>query len=85
VFPMRDRDAAGVQAGDVITVTLELDSGYRHVDVPTALHDALVTHGLEEQFHNLTYSQRKEYARQVSEAKTEETVVRRIKKIIEQL
>jgi len=85
VFPTRDRLASGASAGDVITVTLELDDGYRTVDVPTALHVALAANGLSETFHDLTYSKRKEVARQVSEAKAEDTIHRRIEKIISQL
>lgn len=85
VFPMRDRTASGVKAGDRITVTLELDDGYRHVDVPKELEDALTTHRLNASFHDLTYSKRKEFARQVSDAKAEETKARRIEKIIAQL
>lgn len=82
VFPTRDREASGAAAGDRITVTLELDAGYRHVDVPVALAEALESNGLSEKFHDLTYSKRKEFARQVNEAKAEETQTRRIEKII---
>jgi bifunctional DNA-binding transcriptional regulator/antitoxin component of YhaV-PrlF toxin-antitoxin module len=85
VFPTRDREASGAAAGDRVTVTLELDDGYRHVDVPTALSDALKANGLNETFHNLTYSKRKEFARQVSEAKADETRERRIQKVIVEL
>ncbi len=85
VFPTRDREAAKAAAGDRITVTLELDSGYRQVDVPTALSEALAVSGLSEVFHDLAYSKRKEFARQVNEAKAEETRDRRIEKIISQL
>src|SRR3954471_16899882 len=82
VFPTRDREASGAAAGDRITVTLELDDGYRHVDVPAALSEALARNGLSEVFHNLAYSKRKEFARQVVEAKAEATRTRRIEKII---
>ncbi len=85
VFPSRDREAAGAAAGDLVTVTLELDSGYRQVEVPPALGDALSKNGLTDTFGELTYSRRKEYARLVSDAKAEDTRVRRIEKIIEQL
>jgi bifunctional DNA-binding transcriptional regulator/antitoxin component of YhaV-PrlF toxin-antitoxin module len=85
VFPTRDREASGATAGDRVRVTLELDDGYRHVDVPAALSEALVAHSLRETFHDLTYSKRKEFARQVSEAKAEETRDRRVEKIIAQL
>jgi bifunctional DNA-binding transcriptional regulator/antitoxin component of YhaV-PrlF toxin-antitoxin module len=85
VFPTRDREASGAKAGDHITVTLELDDGYRNVDVPAALSEALAKHGLSDKFHDLTYSTRKEYARQVREAKAEETRTRRIGKILDAL
>lgn len=85
VFPTRDREASGAAAGDRITVTLELDSGYRHVDIPQELADALVKHGLSDVFHDLIYSRRKEYCRLVSEAKAEDTRNRRIEKIIHEL
>lgn len=85
VFPMRDREAAGAAAGDMVTVTLELDDGYREVDMPAALTKALADSGLSETFHDLAYSKRKEFARQVGEAKSEETVQRRIEKILAQL
>lgn len=82
VFPMRDREAAGAAAGDEVTVTLELDDGYRQVDVPPALREALAAHGLAGTFHGLTYSKRKEFARQVAEAKTDETRARRVQKVL---
>jgi bifunctional DNA-binding transcriptional regulator/antitoxin component of YhaV-PrlF toxin-antitoxin module len=85
VFPTRDREASGAAAGDRITVTLELDDGYRHVDVPDALSNVLAVNGLSETFHDLTYSKRKEFARQVNDAKAEETRNRRIEKIIDQI
>lgn len=85
VFPTRDREASGARAGDVITVTLELDSGYRQVELPQELKQTLATHGLGDTFRELNYSTRKEFARSVSEAKNQATKDRRIKKIIEQL
>lgn len=85
VFPTKDRDASGAKAGDVITVTLELDAGYRNVDVPAELSAALQANNLDITFHDLAYSKRKEYARQVADAKAEDTKARRIEKIIEQL
>lgn len=85
VFPMRDRQAADAQAGDLVTVTLELDDGYRQVDIPEELAKALATHGLSDTFRDMAYSKRKEFARQVSDAKAVETRARRIEKIIHQL
>lgn len=85
VFPMRDREAAGVVSGEQVTVTLELDAGYRHVDVPAALNEALAANGLADIFHDLSYSRRKEFARQIDEAKAPATQARRIEKIVAQL
>jgi bifunctional DNA-binding transcriptional regulator/antitoxin component of YhaV-PrlF toxin-antitoxin module len=85
VFPTRDREASGVNSGDTIDVTLELDAGYRQVDVPEDLALALKQNNLDEIFHNLPYSKRKEFARLVAEAKASETKQRRIEKIIETL
>lgn len=82
VFPQKDRDAAKAKAGDEIEVTLELDSGVREVQMPPELTQALKAANLLDAFSALTYSKRKEFARQVSEARTDETRGRRIEKII---
>lgn len=82
VFPTRDREASGAASGDRITVTLELDDGYRHVDVPVVLNEALDVNELSKAFHDLTYSKRKEFARLISDAKTDETRARRIQKVV---
>ncbi len=85
VFPTRDREATGAKAGDTIIVTLELDDGYREVEVPEELAAALENVKLSQVFHDLIYSKRKEYARLVAEAKAEDTRLRRIQKIIDSL
>lgn len=85
VFPSADRAAAGVKGGDAITVTLELDSGHRYVELHPELHAALVDSGLRENFESLAYSHRKEFARAVAEAKADETRARRIVSTIEKL
>jgi len=85
VFPTKDREASGVVAGDTLTVLLELDTGYRNVDIPAELVAALKMNGLTKVFHDLAYSKRKEFARQVTDAKAEDTRTRRIEKIINQL
>jgi hypothetical protein len=79
------REASGLAAGDNVTVTLELDDGPREVDVPNELATALEQAGLGPTFAALSYSRRKEYARQVSDAKAEETRNRRLAKIIDEL
>ncbi len=85
VFPTKDREASGAKAGDLISVTLELDDGYRHVDVPKSLEEALASKALVDKFSKLNYSSRKEFARMVNDAKAEETKNRRIEKIVDQL
>lgn len=85
VFPTRDRQASGVKAGDTLEVTLELDSGYREVLVPEELVQALKANKLDKIYHDLNYSTRKEYARQVAEAKAADTKTRRIDRIVNEL
>lgn len=83
VFPSAERLAAKANAGETVQVTLELDSGYRSVDMHPELEVALTSADLADVFANLSYSKRKEYARQVNEAKAEDTRKRRIEKVIE--
>ena len=83
VFPSAERLAAKANAGETVQVTLELDSGYRSVDLHPELEIALTSADLEDVFANLSYSKRKEYARQVNEAKAEDSRKRRIEKVIE--
>ena len=79
------RTAAGVQAGDVVEVTLELDSEPRTVEVPDDLAAALAEAGAIAAFDLLAYSTRKEHVRQVETAKAAETRQRRIDKIVASL
>jgi len=80
-----NREAAGLQAGDKVKVTLELDTEPRSVEVPDDLKDALSNAGLYETFEGLSYSKRKEFVRQVEEAKAQETRTRRIANIVAQM
>jgi len=85
VFPQRDRDAAGVVSGQEVTVTLELEVGRREVEIPSQLRAALEREHLLEDFELLSYSKRREFAKQVVEAKAEETRNRRVEKVIQDL
>lgn len=85
VFPSVDRDASGAKAGDLVEVTLELDEGYREIEIPSTLKAALKESGLADIFHDLIYSKRKEFIRQVNDAKAEETRLRRVQNIISEL
>lgn len=80
------RAAAGVEAGEEIEVTLELDTEPRTVEVPDDLAAALAAKpGARQAFDKLSYSARKEHVRQVESAKAAETRTRRITNIVEKL
>jgi hypothetical protein len=80
------RQAAGVEAGETVTVALELDTAPREVEVPAALAAALAQDPAAlAAFDGLAYTHRKEYARWVEEAKKEETRARRVSLAIEML
>lgn len=77
------RAAAGVAPGDVVEVSLELDTAPRTVELPDDLAAALAARpGARAAFDALAYSARKEHVRQVTEAKAQETRERRIAKIV---
>ena len=82
----QNREAAGVAAGERVTVELEADLEERTVEVPDDLRAAL--DGDDEArsaFESLSYSHRKEYADWIVEAKRDETRLRRIAKTLERL
>jgi hypothetical protein len=83
VVPKHFREAAGVRAGETITVTMEKDTEKRTVEAPPDLADALKKAGLSEIFEKMSYTHQKEYVNAVKEAKKEETRVRRIEKTLE--
>ena len=85
VFPLRDRAAAGVKAGQIVTVQLELESGFRQVQMPLELADLLEQLGLRQRFDELGYSQRRAFAIDVERAKTAQTRDRRVQKVIDAL
>jgi hypothetical protein len=76
------REASGLHAGQEIRVDLELDTAPPQVAVPHELAAALAEAGLVEVFDKLAPSRRKEYARQIGDAKATETRDRRIAKIV---
>ena len=84
-FNPEHRKAAGVQGGDEANVTLELDLEPRTVEIPGDLRDALTKANALDSFEKLAPSMKKEYVRQVEEAKAQETRERRITKIVEKL
>ncbi|HNP71777.1 MAG TPA: YdeI/OmpD-associated family protein [Kouleothrix sp.] len=79
------REAAGLSAGETVEVTLELETAPRTTHVPDDLRAALATAGAEATFDALAFSKRKEFVRQVEDAKTPETRARRIENIVRQM
>jgi Bacteriocin-protection, YdeI or OmpD-Associated/Domain of unknown function (DUF1905) len=82
----QNREAAGVAAGEEVTVELEADTEKRTVELPEELSAALDgDEAARAAFESLSYSHRKEYADWVAEAKREETCQRRLAKTLERL
>ena len=80
------RQGAGVQAGDEVEVTVELDEAPREVEVPTALAAALAADpDASAAFAGMAFTHRKEYARWVADAKREETRQRRVQQAVEMI
>jgi hypothetical protein len=80
-----NREAAGVQGGEAVDVTVALDLEPRTVELPADLKSALIDAGALEAFEKAAPSMKKEYVRQVEEAKAQATRERRIAKIVEKL
>jgi Bacteriocin-protection, YdeI or OmpD-Associated/Domain of unknown function (DUF1905) len=77
------REAAGVAAGDVLDVDLELDTEPREVSVPADLAAALDADSKARTFfESLSYSQKKWYVLPIEQAKAAETRGRRVRKAI---
>lgn len=73
-----NRAQLGVDIGDEVDATIDLDQQEREVEVPADLAVALDAAGARAAFDALSYSRRKELARGVAEAKKPETRERRI-------
>jgi hypothetical protein len=81
-----NRAAAGVAAGDTVTVEIEADEEPRTVEVPADVQAALADDpAVAAGFAALSYSHRKELVDWITEAKREDTRRRRIAKTVESL
>ena len=77
------REAAGVTAGDQLTVGLEYDAELRPVDLPDALRAALEADAaMAAAFEKLSYTRKKEFVQWVSGAKRPETQRRRMEQAL---
>jgi uncharacterized protein YdeI (YjbR/CyaY-like superfamily) len=81
-----NREAAGVRAGDQVSVSIELDEAPRTVELPADLRSALEARpGARAAYEALAFSKKKELVRRVTEAKAPETRLRRIATGVEKL
>jgi hypothetical protein len=76
------RNAAGVDAGQRVQVTVELDTAPREVEVPKDFAVALRKAGVRAAFDALSFTHRKEHVRAIEEARASETRARRIEKAV---
>lgn len=80
------RAELGVEIGDAVEATVDLDTAERAVEVPDDLATALdADRAVRAAFDALSYSRRKELARGVAEAKRPETRERRIAAAVDSL
>lgn len=80
------REQIGKTFGDEIRITVEADTEPRVVEVPPELAKALKKEkAARAYFESLAYSHRREYVGYITEAKKEETRLRRVAQTIEML
>lgn len=80
------RKAAGVNIGDIVEVTMQLDTAERTVDVPDDLIALLKTNPkAQEKFESSSYTHRKEFVQWITSAKRPETRESRVQRTIEML
>jgi hypothetical protein len=79
------REQIGKGPGDTVSVTVERDTSARTVEVPPELQKLLKKEGLLDTFEALSFTNRKEYCRWITEAKKEETRQARLAKSVTML
>ena len=73
------QEAAGVKQGDTVTVDLEVDTAPRVVEMPGDLRDAIAgDKKAQAAWEKLSFTNKKEMARSLEEAKKPETRERRL-------
>lgn len=79
-----NRKNANVKDGDTVEINLALDTAPRTVVIPANLQRALDKNKIAKaNFEILAPSKKKEMVRSINDAKTEETKIRRIEKVME--
>lgn len=85
-IPKRFRNAAGVNAGETITVEMERDTELRVIIPPEDFASALEANSRAKRaWEKLSYTHQREYVMAIEDAKKAETRARRIIKAIEQI
>lgn len=85
-FSKAVRADLGVELGDELDVIIAVDAAERTVEIPEPLARALASDpAAQAAFDALSYSRRKELARQIAEAKQEATRERRLEKVLAEL
>jgi len=80
------RKNANVNGGETVEVSIDLDTVPRTVEIPAYLQKALDRNKTaKENFEKLAPSKKKAIVLSINDAKTEETKIKRIDKVIEQL
>jgi len=79
------REQIGKGPGDTVEAVVWKDEALRTVEVPAQFENLLKKEGLLPVFEKLSYTHRKEYCRWITDAKKEETRLRRLTKAIEML
>jgi bifunctional DNA-binding transcriptional regulator/antitoxin component of YhaV-PrlF toxin-antitoxin module len=84
-LPKAIRQQIGKSPGDPIEVVVWKDEEVRIVEVPAPFEKLMKKEGLLPVFEKLSYTHRKEYCRWITEAKKEETRLKRLEKAIAML
>ncbi len=79
------REQIGKGPGDTIEVVVWKDEEVRTIEVPAQFENLMKKEGLLPVFKKLSYTHRKEYCRWITEAKKQETRLKRLEKAIEML
>jgi len=79
------REQIGKGPGDTVEVVIWRDEAVRTVEVPAQFEKLIRKEGLLPVFEKLSYTHRKEYCRWITDAKKEETRLKRLGKAIEML
>jgi bifunctional DNA-binding transcriptional regulator/antitoxin component of YhaV-PrlF toxin-antitoxin module len=84
-IPKAIREQIEKSPGDTVEVVVSKDEEVRTVEVPAPFKKLMRKEGLLPIFQKLSYTHRKEYCRWITEAKKEETRLKRLEKAIEML